>query len=122
MQVNRLADAVIRSAFDLHAVIEKALERGGEFSASRVKDREMIQASAAWWRLRSVFAGPGVESDMMVIAARGKEHSAVAVALRNRKAEDVTIETDGAFEVRHREVNVTDSHFRMDGLLHHNSL
>src|SRR5258706_10829130 len=69
-QVNRFAHAVIRRPFDGNAVIEQALERPREFSPVRIENREMIKPASAWRRLTRPFAGPGIQANVMMIAAR----------------------------------------------------
>ena len=58
-------------------MVEQAFERHGEIFARRVIDGEVIQASRARSRWRPVLALPSVESDVVVIAARGEERRAL---------------------------------------------
>ena len=91
-KVKSFADAVIRGAFEGDSSFDEAAQGVGEFGASGIKNGEMIKASGASGRWRSAGAFPGVEANMMVIAASGKEGGLVAIALGDFKSEDVAIE------------------------------
>src|ERR1051326_2404987 len=91
VQVNRFADAVVRRAVDLDAVIEQSLERRGEFGAGWVKNRKMIQASATGRRLQRPFAGPGIQRDVVMVTARGKKNGALTITLRHFETDRLAI-------------------------------
>ena len=63
----------------------------------------------------AALALPGVEPDVVVVAAGGEECGAVTQALRHLEAEHVAIEADGALEVGDLEVDVTDARAGFDG-------
>src|SRR5439155_13418579 len=81
----------------------------GERPAVRIEDREVIQAGGPRWRCRRPPARPRVEPDVMMVAARRQEHGVPSVATRYFEAQHVTVEAEGAVEIRHREVDVADS-------------
>jgi hypothetical protein len=65
--------------------------------------------------LGRAFAGPSVESNVMVITTGGKEDRTVAVALGYFEPERVAVKFHGALEIGHGKVNMTDAYFRMYG-------
>src|SRR5687768_5359627 len=75
-EVERFADAMVAGAFEGDVGGDEALERIGERGAGWIKDREVIEASRAGRRRGSAFALPGVEADVVMVAARGEEGGA----------------------------------------------
>src|SRR5207247_4695721 len=63
----------------------------GQSNAGRIQNREMIKARCALWRRRPVSALPSVESDMMMITARGNKGRFVAVSLCQLKSENAAV-------------------------------
>ena len=68
--------AVVVVAVDLPAAVEQAFESNRQVFAGRVVDGEMIEPGGAALRRLAVFALPGVERNVMVIAA-GERNAAV---------------------------------------------
>src|SRR5439155_2083710 len=68
-----LAHTVVRRALEPHAVVHEAAERLRQSATGRIADREMEEARRAARRRRTPAAFPGVEPDVMVVAAGGKE-------------------------------------------------
>jgi hypothetical protein len=61
---------------------------------------------------------PGVQADVVVIAARRQKRSAVAHALGDVEAEDIVIETDRPFKVGDLEMHVPDAGLGVDWCRH----
>lgn len=57
---------------------------------------------------RRSLAVPGIQTNVVVVAAGGNEHGLGAVAGGDFKAEEAAIEVDGAVEICYFEVDVTD--------------
>lgn len=108
-KVEGFADAVVGGAVEGDIGRNEALEGGGKFGLGREKDGEVIEAGGAGWGWFAASAFPGVERDVMVVAASSKEDGAAAVALADFKAEDALIEGEGASEIGDFEVNVTNA-------------
>src|SRR2546425_10783361 len=74
----------------------------------------MVQAGRPWCGLRGAAPRPGVQADMMVVAARRQEHGVPAVCRGHLEAQDVAVEGEGAVQVRHGQMDVADTGFRID--------
>ena len=79
-----------------------------------VEDRQVIQARRARRRRRAAVAFPGVEADVVVVAAGRDERGARAVALHHLEPEHAAIEGEGPLEVGDLEVDVADAHAGID--------
>src|SRR3989440_7113525 len=74
----------------------------------------MVQPGRPWgWRRRPP-AGPGIEADVVMVAAGREEHGIAAVAGRDVEAEHVAIERNGAVEIGHRQMNVDRKSTRLN--------
>src|SRR4029078_7346901 len=87
-QIQRFADAMVRGAIERNARARYAPERIGELAPCRIQDRKMIKAGRLGWRGTSPEAFPRIQSDVMMIPARGKKRRRVAITLRHFKPED----------------------------------
>ena len=114
-QIERLADAVVAGAVERDAGRHQAAERVGERGARRIEDRDVIEAGRAGRRRRAALALPGVEADVVVIAAGRDEGRLRAHALHQLEAEHAAIEGERAVEVGDLEVDVADPGAGMDG-------
>ena len=72
-QVERLADAVVAGAVERDAGRDQPAQRVGQRRACRIEDREVEQPGRARAAAAAAVALPGVEPDMVVIAAGGEE-------------------------------------------------
>src|SRR5204863_9589898 len=77
-------------------------------AAVRVADSDVVQACRPRWRRRAVARLPGVQPEVMVIAAGGDERRLVAVPLHDVEAQDVPVEAQRLVDVRDLEVDVAD--------------
>ena len=75
----------------------------------------MIEARGAGRRRRAAEALPGVERDVVVIAAGGQECRLAAAPLHQLEAQHVAIERQRAIEVGDLQVHVADAHAVGDG-------
>src|SRR4029077_16419767 len=82
---------------------------GGELSRVRQPDLVLVQPTAAVGRRWGALTGPGVEAEMMVIAAGGDEECTRIAADRDVEAERAGIERLGRREVADVEVDVPDA-------------
>jgi len=60
---------------------------------------------------------PGVEPDVVMVAARREEHGVPPVATRHLEAEDVAVEGERPVEIGHGEMDVADASVGVNG--HH---
>src|SRR3954451_14556824 len=77
-QVKRLAHAVIGGSIQRNPRLHHAAQRGAQCGAGGIKECEVLKAGCPWSRRRSAFALPGIESDVVVVTARGDERGRVA--------------------------------------------
>src|SRR5439155_20744136 len=89
-------------------------QRIAERSPVRVADRDVVEPRRPGRRRRSAPRLPGVEAEVMVIAAGRDERSLVAHALRHVETENVAIEGERPVDVRDLEVDVADVDARVD--------
>ena len=74
----------------------------------------MVKTGCTGGRLRCAAAGPGIQSDVMMVATGREEHGVGAVARRDFKAQGVTVKAQRAIQITYREMNVADSGSRID--------
>jgi len=114
VEVEGFADAVVGSAVEGDVGGEEAAEGVGQGCARGIEDGEVIEAGGAGWGRLAAEGLPGVEADVVVVAAGGEEGRGVAHAQRDVEAEDAVIEGEGAVEVGDAEVNVAHAGLGMD--------
>ncbi len=116
-QVERFADAVIRGAVERHVRVDQAAQRVGERRAIGIADRRVIQARR-WRRRGAVAALPGVQADVVVIAAGAEERGRRADAGGHLEPEHALVERERAVEVGDFQVDVPDVDAWIDGVGH----
>ena len=114
-QIERLADAVVAGAVELQAGIDHPLERVGKVTPRRVQERRVEQAGGAGRRRPAAGALPGVQSDMVVVAAGRQERRLPPVELLHLEPEHPGIEADRPVDVGHLQVDMADARSRRDG-------
>ncbi len=117
-QIQRFTDTVIARAFERHAGLTEPSERIAERRAVRIPDRKVIQAGRAGRRRASALAFPGVETDVVVIAASAEKYRRLPHALGHFETEDAGVKRHGTLEVGDFQVNVTDLGAGIDRLGH----
>ena len=80
----------------------EAVGDGGERLGRRQMHDEMSQAERTGRRWRRADAGPGIQADVMVIAAGGDEQRARTVALHQLEAEHADVERVRRLEAARR--------------------
>ena len=113
-QIKRLADAVVGRAIERHVRGQQTLQRIGQRGARRIQDRDVVQAGRAGWRRRAAFALPGIQTDVVMIAARGEKGRLVAEPLLQLEPEHAAVEGERAVEVGHLQMHVADADVRVD--------
>jgi hypothetical protein len=68
-QIERFAYPVIGGAVEPYAIGGETAERIGKIATARIEDCDVIKAGGAGWRRRAALAFPGVEPDVVMIAA-----------------------------------------------------
>src|SRR4029078_12390475 len=115
----RVADAWVAGAVEFDAGCDHAMQRIGQRGARRIEDRGVEQPGGArWWRLGRL-ALPGVEADMVVIAAGRNERGARTHALHHLKAEHAAVEPERAIEGGDLEMDMSDPRTGDDGWVWH---
>lgn len=69
----------------------------------------MEKAGAAWRRRLAIRALPCVESNVVMIAARGEKGAAAAIPLRQLKAEHIPVKSNRALQIRDLEMDMSDA-------------
>ena len=75
-QIKRLGDAVVAGAFERDLGDDQTAQRVGQKRPGRVQNRGMVKAGRAGRRWGAAQALPGVEADMVVVAAGRDEGGA----------------------------------------------
>src|SRR5581483_7731379 len=120
-QVDRLADAVVGGPAQPDPGLEHALHRTGERLPVRAADRDGVEPGRPGRRRRAALRLPGVQRDVVVVAAGGEEDGLLAVAVRDVEAEHAVPELERPIEVGDLEVDVTDVDARVDAHRHERS-
>src|SRR6266536_3215843 len=91
----------------------------GQSGAGRIQNREMIKAGRAlrWWR--PIAALPGIESNMMMITARGNKGRFFAISLGQLEPENATVKIKRALQIRHLQMHMPDADARIDRFFVH---
>ena len=114
-QVERLADPVVARAVELDAGRDQPPQRVRQGGPGRVEDRGVEQPRGAGRGRLAAEALPGVEADMVVVAAGRDEGGLGAVFLHQREAEHPAVEGERAIEVGHLQMDMADLRARVDG-------
>src|SRR5207244_8213121 len=80
----------------------------------RIADRDVVEAGCVARRWRRALRLPGVQPDVMVVAAGRDEGGLVFPTLLQLEAEHADVEVERAVEIRHLEVYVADVHAWVD--------
>ena len=74
----------------------------------------MVEAGCAEWRRGAAFALPGIQTDMVVIAASGEKGRLVAEPPLQLKPEHAAIKSKCTVEVRYLQMNMANADTRID--------
>ena len=113
-QIERLGDAVVAGAFERNLGDDQPAQRVGQQLPGRVENGGMVKAGGAGGGRRAAEALPGVEPDMVVIAAGGDEGRA-RPAGGHRETQHAAIEIERPLQVGDLQVDMADAHPRIDG-------
>ncbi len=95
-------------------MLEHPEHGGGQGGTVGIENREMVKPGRPLGRARGAAACPGVEPDVMMVAAGRHENGVGAIAGRDFEAQDIAVELQSAIQVAHGQVNVADSGARID--------
>src|SRR5262249_39115920 len=96
-------------AVERNARAQDPVQRIGQRRPRRIEDRGVIEAGRARRRRMAALALPGVEPDVVVIAAGRDEGGVGAPALLQLEAEHVAEEAERALEIGDLEMNMPDT-------------
>jgi hypothetical protein len=104
---------MIGGTFERNVGGKETAEGVRQFGAGRIKYGQMIQAgSSGRWR-GTTGAFPGVEADVVMVAASGKKSGLAAEALGEFKTQNIAIKSERAVKVRDLEMDMADADLRM---------
>ncbi len=107
VQIKREVCAVVVVAVDLPAAVQQPPEGIGEIAPGRIVDGEMIEPGRSSLRRFATSAFPSIQSDVVVIPARGQKRGA-AQMVEQIETEYIAIELDGAVEIGDLEMDMPD--------------
>src|SRR5207244_10018861 len=116
--VDRVADAVVGRPGQGPSVVDDALHRLREGLAARIQDGVVVETGGAGRRRAAPFALPGVEADVVVVAAGADEGGLVLPTAHDLEAENPAVEVQRPLDVGDLEVYVADPHLRLDHVSH----
>src|ERR1051325_8412765 len=102
------ADPVVRGALHRDPRGEQPAHRDREIPPGGIANGDVVEPGMARRRRLGAAALPGIEAEMVVIVAGGDERGAVPVTRDEVESEHAAVEPDGAVEIAHLEVNVSD--------------
>lgn len=114
-QIQGLADSVVRRAIEGDAGGLKTSQGVAQILALRVEDGRVEEAGGARGGWTAAEAFPGVQADVMMIAARRDEGRLRAEALHQREAEHAAIERQRTLQIRDLEMDMADAGSGGDG-------
>ena len=114
-QIQRLADSVVRRAVEGDAGGLKTSQGIAQILALRIEDGCVQEAGGARGGWAAVEAFPGIQADVMMIAARRNEGRLRAEALHQREAEHAAIERQRTLQIRDLEMDMADAGSGGDG-------
>ena len=100
---------MVGRAIKLHPVGDKALQRICKVGAGGIEDCHVIEARGARRRRAAAFALPGVEADVVVIAASRNECRLAAEHLLQLETQHAAVEIQGALKVRDLEMHMPNA-------------
>lgn len=116
-EIEGLADAVIRRSIKRNSGINHSTERGCQLRSCWIQNGDMIQPGRARWRRLAPVALPCVQSDVMVVTSRRQKRGLKAIPLGDFKPDHIPVKCHRTFKVGHLQVNVTDPHVRIFGIV-----
>jgi hypothetical protein len=115
VQVERLADAVVGRAVERDFGALQAAQRVGERLPVGIADGGVEEAGRAGrWR-GAAEAVPGVQADVVMVAARADEGRLRAHPLHQLEAERAAVKIERALKVGDLQVDVADVHAGVNG-------
>lgn len=112
IQVDGLRDAMVRGAGKGVFLIYQSADDGGKIFSFRVKDGGMKETGRLVGGRRLALAQPGIQPDMMVIAAGRDKGGILAILGDQLKAQEAAIEIHGALQITYFQMHMTDARLR----------
>src|SRR5258707_11940912 len=104
-----------RGPVEINARLNHPIQGLGQRCPGRIKDGGVEQSGGPRSRRMAILAFPGVQADVMVIAARRNERRARGQALHQLESQHTAIKSQRAIEIGHLEMNMPDAGSRDDG-------
>jgi len=113
-KIKRFTDAVIGSSVERNLSREESMQSCGEGGAIGIEDSGVVQTGGARRRRSTAETLPGVDGDVMMIAAGGKKGGAGTKALHQLQAEHAAVKVESAFDVCDFEVHMANADLGID--------
>lgn len=114
-QIQSFADAVIGCAVENDTRRGDATKRVGKLGPGWIQDGEMVQARGSGGRRRAPTTFPGIQPNVVVIAAGRDERRGWTEPLRELKAQHFAIEAQRPIQFCNPQMNVPDADVWMNG-------
>ena len=115
VQIKRFAGAVIGRAVERNARVLQSAQGIAQRGSGRVENRDVKEAGCTWRRWLSTRTFPGVEPDVVMVAASGDKRRARTEPLHKGKPEHAAIKRERTFDVGNLQMYVTDPNGRIEG-------
>jgi hypothetical protein len=89
---------------------EKAAKGICEQTPFRIEYRKMIKSGRTGWRRTSIFAFPGIQTNVVMISARAHKGCFIADSRNEFEAENATIKIQGTIKIGNFEMHMPDPH------------
>src|SRR5205807_3008645 len=113
-QIDGLTHAVVGRPLQRETGIEHPPHDAAESAAVGEEHREVVEPGGARRGPRGTPARPGIQTEMVVVAARGEKHRVGPIPRRNLEAQHVAVKSERPVQVRHGQMHVPDARAGVD--------
>ena len=118
MQVDRFVRAMVGRAVNAPAAVQQPRQRLGQIAPRRVVDGKVVQPGRVRRRRMTARAVPGVEPDVVVVAA-GRQECGRAHVDEQVEAHQVAVKVDSLLQVGNLEMHVSNARLCGQGIIAH---
>lgn len=118
-KIDRLGYPVIGSTIQRHTRLKDARQSRPKGCTIRIEECRVVKPGMSMRGRVPPTAFPCVQTDVMMIPPRREKRGLITVVLLNLKAHDIAVKGDGAFQIGHFQVNMSNAGFGMCGISCH---